>query len=98
MTKIHKTAIIDKSAKIHDSVYIGPYSIIGPEVTINADAIIQSNVVIMGKTFIGKKNIFYPFSSIGNPPQDLKFKGEKSELIIGDNNGIKKETNKKTTI
>ena len=89
MTKIHKTAIIDKSAKIHDSVFIGPYSIIGPEVIINADTIIHSSVVIMGKTIIGKQNILYPFSSIGNPPQDLKFKGEKSELIIGDNNVIR---------
>jgi len=86
MTKIHPTAIVDSKAKIGPNVEIGPYSIIGPEVTVKESSLIKSNVVIMGSTVIGKQNIIYPFAVIGNPPQDLKFKGEKSDLIIGDNN------------
>ncbi len=89
MNKIHPTSIVDKNAKISPNVKIGPYSIIGPEVKINSGTIIHPNVVIMGKTSIGKQNIIYPFTSIGNPPQDLKYKGEKSKLIIGNNNVIR---------
>ena len=89
MTKIHPTAIIDSKANLDANVEIGPYSVIGPNVSIASSTIIQSNVVIMGNTFIGKGNSIFPFSTIGNPPQDLKFKGEKSELIIGDNNIIR---------
>ena len=89
MTKIHPTAIIDPKANLDANVEIGPYSVIGPNVSIASSTIIQSNVVIMGNTTIGKGNSIFPFSAIGNPPQDLKFKGEKSELIIGDNNIIR---------
>jgi UDP-N-acetylglucosamine acyltransferase len=86
---IHKTAIIDPKAKISSNVKIGAYSIIGPNVEIDQDTEIQSHVSIVGKTKIGKKNKIYPFSSIGNDPQDLKFQGEKTDLEIGDNNKIR---------
>ena len=86
---IHKTAIIDSKAKISQSVTIGPYSIIGPNVEIDEGSIIQSHVNISGYTKIGKNNTFYSFASIGSNPQDLKFKGEKTELIFGDNNIIR---------
>ena len=86
---IHKTAIIDSKAKISQSVTIGPYSIIGPNVEIDESSIIQSHVNISGYTKIGKNNTFYPFASIGSNPQDLKFKGEKTELLFGDNNIIR---------
>ena len=89
MTKIHPTAIIDSKANLDANVEIGAYSVIGPEVSIASSTIIQSNVVIMGNTFIGKGNSIFPFSAIGNSPQDLKFKGEQSKLIIGDNNIIR---------
>ena len=85
---IHKTAIVNKSAKIHSSVSIGPYSIIGPNVEIGENTIIQSHVSITGNTKIGKKNKIYPFVSI-NDPQDLKYNGEQTNLIIGDNNKIR---------
>jgi len=85
---IDKTAIVNKSAKIHSSVYIGPYSIIGPNVEIGENTIIQSHVSIAGNTKIGKKNKIYPFVSI-NDPQDLKYNGEQTNLIIGDNNKIR---------
>jgi UDP-N-acetylglucosamine acyltransferase len=86
---IHKTAIIDSSAKISKNVTIGPYTVIGPNVVIGEGTVIQSNVNITGNTSIGKYNQIYPFSSIGNDPQDLKFKGEKTLLEIGDNNKIR---------
>ena len=74
---IHKTAIINPKAKISSNVEIGPYSVIGPDVEIDSDVIIQSHVNITGHTKVSKKNIFYPMSSIGSNPQDLKYKGEK---------------------
>jgi len=86
---IHKTAIIDPKAKISSNVKIGAYSIIGPNVEINDNSEIQSHISILGNTKIGKNNKIYPFSSIGNVPQDLKFAGEETKLEIGDNNKIR---------
>jgi UDP-N-acetylglucosamine acyltransferase len=86
---IHKTAIIDPKAKISTNVKIGAYSLIGPNVVIDENSEIQSHVSIVGKTKIGKNNKIYPFSSIGNDPQDLKFNGEESNLEIGDHNKIR---------
>ena len=86
---IHKTAIIDSNAKISENVKIGPYSVIGPDVEIGEGTVVQSHVNITGKTIIGNNNQIYPFASIGNNPQDLKFKGEKTLLEIGDNNKIR---------
>jgi UDP-N-acetylglucosamine acyltransferase len=86
---IHKTAIIDKNAKISSSADIGPYSVIGSNVEINENVIIHSHVNITGHTTIGKNNIIYPFASIGNDPQDMKYKAEKTKLVIGNNNIIR---------
>ena len=86
---IHKTAIIDAKSKISSTVKIGPYTVIGPNVEIGDNAVIQSHVNISGHTVIGKNNNIYPFASIGNDPQDMKYKGEKTELNIGDNNTIR---------
>ena len=86
---IHKTSIIDPKAKISDGVKIGPYSVIGPNVEIGKNTEIQSHVNITGNTKIGKKNKIYPFASIGNDPQDLKYHGEETKLQIGDNNKIR---------
>ena len=83
---IDKTAIIDKNAKVHSSIKIGPYSVIGPNVEIDENVIIHSHVNISGNTKIGKNNIIYPFASIGNDPQDLKYNGERTLLEIGNNN------------
>ena len=86
---IHKTAIIDKKAKISESAIIGPYSVVGPNVQIDEKTIVESHVNLSGYTKIGKNNKIYPFASIGSNPQDLKFKGEKTELVIGNNNVIR---------
>ncbi len=86
---IHKTALIDSKAKINSNVDVGPYTVIGPNVEIGENSVIQSHVNIIGNTKIGKNNKIYPFASIGNDPQDLKYKGEESKLEIGDNNKIR---------
>ena len=86
---IHKTAIIDKKAQISESADIGPYSVVGPNVQIDEKTIVESHVSLSGHTKIGKNNKIYPFASIGSNPQDLKYKGEKTELIIGNNNVIR---------
>ena len=86
---IHKTAIIDVNAKISENVNIGPYTVIGPNVEIGEETEIQSHVNIVGNTKIGKNNKIYPFASIGNDPQDLKYQGEETKLEIGDNNKIR---------
>ena len=86
---IHKTAIIDPKAKISSGVSIGAFTVIGPNVEIGENTIIQSHVSIIGNTKVGKNNKIYPFASIGNDPQDLKFDGEVTKLEIGDNNKIR---------
>jgi len=85
---IHSTAIIDSKAKISENVDIGPYCVIGPNVEINENTEIQSHVNISGHTKIGMGNKIYPFVSI-NDPQDLKYNGEPTNLVIGNNNKIR---------
>ena len=86
---IHKTAIIDSKAKVSSSVKIGPYTVIGPNVEIGDDVIIHSHVNISGHTKIGDGTIIFPFASIGNVPQDSKYKGEDTKLEVGKNNKIR---------
>ena len=90
---IHKTAIISKTSKIADNVKIGPYSVIGPNVKIENNTKIHSHVNIVGNTSIGSGNEIFSFASIGTPPQDLKYKGEKNSIIIGDNNKFREYVN-----
>lgn len=86
---IHSTAIIDPTARIAPNVHIGPYSIIGPEVEIGEGTWIGPHVVIQGFTKIGKDNKIFQFASLGEVPQDKKFRGERSFLVIGDRNVIR---------
>jgi UDP-N-acetylglucosamine acyltransferase len=74
---------------IPDSCTIGPYCTIGPEVVLGEACTLISHVVVDGRTRIGARNTFYPFSSIGVPPQDLKYKGEPTQTVIGDDNTIR---------
>ena len=85
---IDKTAIIDSKAKLDKNVQVGPFCVIGPNVEIGENTVIQSHVNISGNVKIGKENKIYPFVSI-NDPQDLKYNGEPTNLIIGDNNKIR---------
>ena len=86
---IHETALVSEQADISQDVSIGPYSIIGPDVSIDSATIIESHVVITGRTKIGKQNHVYPFSSIGDSPQDMKYNDEDTQLEIGDRNTIR---------
>ena len=83
---IHHTAIISKNAKIDSTTTIGPYCVVGENVIIGKNNNFISHVSITGNTTVAVNNIFYPFSSIGSNPQDLKFNNEKSYLIIGNKN------------
>jgi len=88
-TKIHPTAIVDPEASLGDGVEIGPYCCVGAEVTLGAGTVLRSHVVIDGQTTIGPRCQIFPFASIGLPPQDLKFRGEKSRLEIGSDTVIR---------
>jgi UDP-N-acetylglucosamine acyltransferase len=74
---------------VPDSCTIGPYCTIGPEVVLGEECTLISHVVVDGRTRIGARNTFYPFCSVGVPPQDLKYKGEPTETVIGDDNTIR---------
>ena len=87
--EIHPTAIIEDGAIIGKNVKIGPYSVIGKNVKIGDNCVIKPHVVIEGYTTIGSGNTIYSFATIGQNPQDLKYHGEKSEIIIGNNNSIR---------
>lgn len=86
---IHPTSVVSEDAKIGKNVKIGPFCMIGPKVIICDNVEIKSHVVIDGVTEIGEGTIIYPFASIGTAPQDLKYSGEPSKVIIGKNNMIR---------
>ena len=88
-SKIHPTVIIHPGAEIDEGVEIGPYSIIGKDVKISKGTVISSHVTIDGWTSIGPNCRIYQFTTIGTPPQDIRYKGEKTEVIIGSNNEIR---------
>lgn len=86
MANIHPSSIVDPAAKLHETVKVGPFCIIGPHVEIGANTNLLSHVVIDGRTKIGENNLFYQGTSIGAPPQDTSYKGEPTEVEIGDHN------------
>lgn len=89
MSTIHPTAVIAEGAQIAASAKVGPYCVVGAQVKIGEHTELMSHVAVDGRTTIGAHCIIYPFASIGHAPQDLKYKGEPSELIIGDHNTIR---------
>jgi len=89
MSGIHPAALVDPAAQIADDVEIGPFSIIGPKVTIGPGSWIGPHVVITGRTTIGENTRIFQFASMGEEPQDKKYGGEDTELIIGNNNTIR---------
>ncbi|MGH9630702.1 MAG: acyl-ACP--UDP-N-acetylglucosamine O-acyltransferase [Bryobacteraceae bacterium] len=86
---IHPTAIVDPSASIASNAEIGPYCIIGADVEIGAGTRMMAHVYMEGPLRIGEENLFFPYSSVGAAPQDLKYKGERSETVIGNRNRIR---------
>ncbi|MEA3383644.1 MAG: acyl-ACP--UDP-N-acetylglucosamine O-acyltransferase [Campylobacterota bacterium] len=92
MSNIHKTAIIEDGAVLEENVTIGAFTIINSKVTIKSGTKIDSHCVVDGKTTIGKNNHIYSHAVLGTVPQDLKYDGEETELIIEDNNTIREHT------
>ena len=86
---IHNSSIIDKNAKVSNSVKIGPFCYVGPDVELSDGVELISNVHIEGNTKVGKNTKIFPFACIGTNPQDLKFKNEKNSLLIGEKNIIR---------
>ena len=86
---IHASAIVAAGAVVPESCTVGPYCTIGPEVVLGEECNLISHIVIDGRTTIGARNVVYPFTSIGVPPQDLKYKDEPTETVVGDGNTIR---------
>ena len=86
---IHPSSVVAPGARIPDSCTIGPFCTIGPEVELGEECTLVSHVVIDGRTRIGARNVFYPFSNIGVAPQDLKYKGEPTATELGDGNTVR---------
>jgi UDP-N-acetylglucosamine acyltransferase len=89
VTAIHATALVDPSAELDASVTVGPYTVIGPHVKIGAGTAVGPHCVVQGHTTIGRDNRIFQFNSLGADPQDKKFAGEPTELVIGDRNTIR---------
>ena len=89
MTKVHETALVDARAELDLDVEVGAYSVIGPRVKLGKGTRIRSHVVIEGNTTLGERNLIFQFATVGSVPQDLKYKGEDSQLIIGHHNTIR---------
>lgn len=87
--QIHPTAIVEKGAELDVNVQIGPYAIIGKDVKIGKNTHVHAHALVTGHTTIGEENQIFSFASIGNPPQDLKYKGEPTVLEIGNKNAIR---------
>jgi len=86
---VHPTAVIDPDADVDPSARIGPYCVIGAGVTIGAGCVLHNHVTVEGPTRLGDDNIVYPYAVLGAEPQDLKFRGSATELLIGDRNRIR---------
>lgn len=89
MPEIHPTAIVDPKAELADGVVVGPYAVIGPHVRIGAGTRLDSHVVIEGHTTLGENNRVFHHATLGTEPQDLKYRGGPTELVIGDDNDVR---------
>lgn len=86
---IHPSALVDPAARIGEGVSIGPFCVVGPDVSLADGVMLKSHVVVSGETVIGEETVVFPFASIGETPQDLKFRGERTRLEIGRRNRIR---------
>src|SRR6058998_3587538 len=89
MANVHPTAVIHPEAKLHATVEVGPFTVIGPKVKIGAGSKVGPHAVIEGDTTIGERNRIFQFASVGAVPQDLKYAGEPTRLVIGNANRIR---------
>ncbi len=89
MSNIHPSAVIEDGAQIDPSAKVGPFCVIGPKVVLHANVVVKSHAVVTGQTEVGEGTVIFSFAVIGEIPQDLKFKGEASRLVIGKRNRIR---------
>lgn len=89
MGAVHPSAVIEPGAVIHETAEVGPFCVVGPQVQLGAGVTLKSHVVVTGDTIIGEETVVFPFAVIGEIPQDLKFKGEATKLVIGKRNRIR---------
>ncbi|UOA31618.1 Acyl-[acyl-carrier-protein]--UDP-N-acetylglucosamine O-acyltransferase [Sulfitobacter sp. DSM 110093] len=89
MSNIHPSAVIEEGAQIDPSAKVGPFCVVGSQVVLKADVELKSHVIVTGQTEVGAGTVIFPFAVIGEIPQDLKFKGEASRLVIGERNRIR---------
>ncbi|RMD62596.1 MAG: acyl-ACP--UDP-N-acetylglucosamine O-acyltransferase [Alphaproteobacteria bacterium] len=89
MADVHPTAVVAPKARLGTGVRIGPYCVVGAHVSLDEGVVLHSHVVVEGRTRIGPRTRVFPFASLGHQPQDLKYRGEPSELIIGADNMIR---------
>jgi UDP-N-acetylglucosamine acyltransferase len=92
MAQVHPTAVVHPDAQLHETVEVGPFAVIGPKVRIGPGTRVGPHAVIEGRTTLGARNRVFQFASLGAAPQDLKYAGEDTELIIGDENQIREFT------
>lgn len=88
-TVIHATAVVDPGATIEPGVVVGPFCVVGPDAVLRKGVRLVSHVCVAGRTTIGERTVVYPFASLGQPPQDLKYDGEQSEVTIGEDCSIR---------
>jgi UDP-N-acetylglucosamine acyltransferase len=86
---IHPTAVVESGARVHATADIGPFCVLGPKVTIGPGTKLLHSVTVLGRTTIGARNVIHPYAVLGGDPQDLKFRGEDSVTVIGDENVIR---------
>ena len=91
MAQVHSAAIIDPKAQLGAGVEVGPFCVVGPEVVLADRVVLHSHVAVTGATYVGEGTEFFPFASIGARPQDLKYAGESSRLVIGAGNVIREQ-------
>ncbi len=96
MARIHATAIVDPGARLADTAIIGPYCVVGPDVVLDDKVELKSHVVVEGITTIGAGSTVYPFSSLGQAPQNIRYRGEPTRLEIGRNNIIREQVTMNT--
>ena len=89
---IHPTAIVEAGAEVHPSCQIGPYAVIGPQVVLGPDNVVGAHAVIGGRSTFGAGNRVFPHAALGGIPQDLKYRGEDTALVVGDRNTFREYT------
>ena len=89
---IHPSAVIEPGAEVHPSCQVGPYAVIGPQVTLGPDNVVGAHAVVTGRSTFGAGNRIFPHAALGGVPQDLKYRGEDTSLLVGDRNTFREFT------